>query len=146
MFNFVTSLSLLSFTYCDYICDFLRVNSVNSDFLILVLYDFIVQNILSSLFAKLFFKTFISLKHLSDYRTVGLSHRRTIGLSDYRIIATAPFTVRLKTALAAWSSCIESSVILLQVILFFILSKCCKWLSLMKTTNLPTVTVSEKNH
>jgi hypothetical protein len=33
--------------------------------------------------AKLFFKTFISLKHLSDYRTVGLSDRRTIGLSDY---------------------------------------------------------------
>jgi hypothetical protein len=99
-----------------------------------------------SFLAKLFFKTFISLKHLSDYRTVGLSHRRTIGLSDYRIIATAPFTVRLKTALAAWSSCIESSVILLHVILFFILSKCCKWLSLMKTTNLPTVTVSEKNH
>jgi hypothetical protein len=32
--------------------------------------------------AKLFFKTFISLKHLSDYRTVGLS--------DCRIIATAP--------------------------------------------------------
>ena len=48
--------------------------------------------------AKLFFKTFISLKHLSDYRTVGLSNRRTIGLSVYRtvglsdcrIIATAP--------------------------------------------------------
>jgi hypothetical protein len=33
--------------------------------------------------AKLFFKTFISLKHLSDYRTVRLSDRRTIGLSDY---------------------------------------------------------------
>ena len=33
--------------------------------------------------AKLFFKTFISLKHLSDYRTVGLSDCRTIGLSDY---------------------------------------------------------------
>jgi hypothetical protein len=51
-----------------------------------------------SFLAKLFFKTFISLKHLSDYRTVGLSDRRTIGLSDYRtvglsdcrIIATAP--------------------------------------------------------
>ena len=42
--------------------------------------------------AKLFFKSFISLKHLSDYRTVGLSDRRTIGLSDYRIIATAPCT------------------------------------------------------
>ena len=50
-----------------------------------------------SFLAKLFFKTFISLKHLSDYRTVGLSDRRTIGLSDYqtvglsdcRIIATA---------------------------------------------------------
>ena len=37
-----------------------------------------------SFLAKLFFKTFISLKHLSDYRTVGLSDRRTIGLSDYR--------------------------------------------------------------
>ena len=36
-----------------------------------------------SFLAKLFFKTFISLKHLSDYRTVGLSDRRTIGLSDY---------------------------------------------------------------
>ena len=34
--------------------------------------------------AKLFFKTFISLKHLSDYRTVGLS--------DCRIIATAPYS------------------------------------------------------
>ena len=33
--------------------------------------------------AKLFFKTFINLKHLSDYRTVGLSDRRIIGLSDY---------------------------------------------------------------
>jgi hypothetical protein len=36
-----------------------------------------------SFLAKLFFKTFISLKHLSDYRTVGLSDRRTIGLSDF---------------------------------------------------------------
>ena len=36
-----------------------------------------------SFLAKLFFKTFISLKHLSDYRTVGLSDCRTIGLSDY---------------------------------------------------------------
>jgi hypothetical protein len=36
--------------------------------------------------AKLFFKTFISLKHLSDYRTVGLS--------DCRIIATAPTETR----------------------------------------------------
>ena len=43
-----------------------------------------------SFLAKLFFKTFISLKHLSDYRTVGLSDRRTVGLSDCRIIATAP--------------------------------------------------------
>ena len=39
-----------------------------------------------SFLAKLFFKTFISLKHLSDYRTVRLSDRRTIGLSDYRIV------------------------------------------------------------
>jgi hypothetical protein len=31
--------------------------------------------------AKLFFKSFISLKHLSDYRTVGLSDRRTIHAS-----------------------------------------------------------------
>jgi hypothetical protein len=30
--------------------------------------------------AKLFFKTFISLKHLSDDRTVGLSDYRTVGL------------------------------------------------------------------
>jgi hypothetical protein len=53
MFNFVTSLSLLSFTYCDYICDFLRVNSVTTCdeycLIIVVLYDFIVQNIMSSL-------------------------------------------------------------------------------------------------
>jgi hypothetical protein len=35
-----------------------------------------------SFLAKLFFKIFISLKHLSDYRTVGLS--------DCRIIATVP--------------------------------------------------------
>ena len=28
--------------------------------------------------------TFKEIKHLSDYRTVGLSHCRTIGLSDYR--------------------------------------------------------------
>jgi hypothetical protein len=33
-----------------------------------------------SFLVKLFFKTFISLKHLSDYWTVGLSDRRTIGL------------------------------------------------------------------
>ena len=39
-----------------------------------------------SFLAKLFFKTFISLKHVSDYRTVGLSDRRTIGLSDYRTV------------------------------------------------------------
>ena len=38
--------------------------------------------------AKLFFKTFISLKHLSDYRTVGLS--------DCRIIATAPYKRHLQ--------------------------------------------------
>jgi hypothetical protein len=42
-----------------------------------------------SFLAKLFFKTFISLKHLSDYRTVGPSDYRTVGLSDCRIIATA---------------------------------------------------------
>ena len=51
-----------------------------------------------SFLAKLFFKTFISLKHLSDYRTVGLSDRQTVGLSDCRIIATAPFF--LPTAMA----------------------------------------------
>jgi hypothetical protein len=39
-----------------------------------------------SFLAKLFFKTFISLKHFSYYRTVGLSDRRTIGLSDYRTV------------------------------------------------------------
>jgi hypothetical protein len=43
-----------------------------------------------SFLAKLFFKTFISLKHLSDYRTVGPADYRTVGLSDCRIIATAP--------------------------------------------------------
>jgi hypothetical protein len=30
--------------------------------------------------------TFKEIKHLSDYRTVGLSDRRTIGLSDYRTV------------------------------------------------------------
>jgi hypothetical protein len=44
--------------------------------------------------AKLFFKTFISLKHLSDYRTVGPSDYRTVGLSNCRIIATAPSFIR----------------------------------------------------
>ena len=47
-----------------------------------------------SFLAKLFFKTFISLKQLfdcrtigpSDYRTVGLSDRRSIGLSEYRTV------------------------------------------------------------
>ena len=34
-----------------------------------------------SFLAKLFFKTFISLKHLSDCRTIGPSDYRTIGLS-----------------------------------------------------------------
>ena len=43
-----------------------------------------------SFLAKLFFKTFISLKHLSDYRTIGPSDYRTVGLSDCRTIATAP--------------------------------------------------------
>jgi hypothetical protein len=48
-----------------------------------------------SFLAKLFFKTFINLKHLSDYWTVRLSDHRTIGPSDYRIIATAPLKVLL---------------------------------------------------
>ena len=39
-----------------------------------------------------FFKTFISLKHLSDYRTVGLSDRRTIGLSDCRTIGLSDYS------------------------------------------------------
>jgi hypothetical protein len=39
-----------------------------------------------SFLVKLFKKNFISLKHLSDYRTVGLSDRRTIGLADYRTV------------------------------------------------------------
>ena len=43
-----------------------------------------------SFLAKLFFKTFISLKQLSDCRTIGPSDYRTVGLSDCRIIATAP--------------------------------------------------------
>jgi hypothetical protein len=34
--------------------------------------------------------TFKEIKHLSDYRTVGLSDRRTIGLSDCRIIGRTP--------------------------------------------------------
>ena len=36
---------------------------------------------------------FKEIKHLSDYRTVGLSDRRTIGLSDYRIIGRTPHFV-----------------------------------------------------
>ena len=35
--------------------------------------------------------TFKEIKHLSDYRTVGLSDRRTVGLSDCRIIGRTPF-------------------------------------------------------
>jgi hypothetical protein len=46
-----------------------------------------------SFLTKLFFKTFISLKHLSDYRSIGPSDYRTVGLSDCRIIATAPIYV-----------------------------------------------------
>jgi hypothetical protein len=38
-----------------------------------------------SFLAKLFFKTFVSLKHLSDYQTVGLSDCRTIGLSTINL-------------------------------------------------------------
>ena len=34
--------------------------------------------------------TFKEIKHLSDYRTVGLSDRRTVGLSDCRIIGRTP--------------------------------------------------------
>jgi hypothetical protein len=34
--------------------------------------------------------TFKEIKHLSDYRTVGLSDRRTIGLLDCRIIGRTP--------------------------------------------------------
>ena len=45
-----------------------------------------------SFLAKLFFKTFMSLKHLSDYQTVGLSDRQTIGLSDYRIIGLSDYS------------------------------------------------------
>jgi hypothetical protein len=42
--------------------------------------------------AKLFFKTFISLKHLSDYRTVGLSDYQTVGLSDCRTIGLSDYS------------------------------------------------------
>jgi hypothetical protein len=45
-----------------------------------------------SFLAKLFFKTFSSLKHLSGYRTVGLSDRRTIGLSDCRTIGLSDYS------------------------------------------------------
>ena len=42
--------------------------------------------------------TFKEIKHLSDYRTVGLSDRRTVGLSDCRIIGRTPyFTYQMKT-------------------------------------------------
>ena len=45
-----------------------------------------------SFLAKLFFKTFISLKHLSDYRTVGPSDYRTVGLSDCRTIGLSDYS------------------------------------------------------
>ena len=45
-----------------------------------------------SFLAKLFFKTFISLKHLSDYRTVGLSDYRTVGLSDCQTIGLLDYS------------------------------------------------------
>ena len=72
-----------------------------------------------SFLAKLFFKSFISLKHLSDYRTVRLSDRRTIGLSDYRtvglsdcrMIATAPFLKEVHDELSPMiSDLFQSSV------------------------------------
>ena len=52
-----------------------------------------------SFLAKLFFKTVISLKHLSDYRTVGLSDYWTVGLSDCRIIATVPNYLAISSSL-----------------------------------------------
>ena len=62
-----------------------------------------------SFLAKTFFKTFISLKHLSDYRTVVLSDRRTVGLSDCRIITTAPVFsgVRVNRSLALCVCCVD---------------------------------------
>jgi hypothetical protein len=45
-----------------------------------------------SFLAKLFFKTFISLKHLSDYQTVGLSDCRTVGLSDCQTIGLSDYS------------------------------------------------------
>jgi hypothetical protein len=45
-----------------------------------------------SFLAKLFFKTVISLKHLSDYRTVGLSDCQTIGLSDCQTIVLSDYS------------------------------------------------------
>ena len=70
-----------------------------------------------SFLAKLFFKTFISLKHLSDYRTVGLSDRRTVGLSDCRIIATAPIFLMEMTKHIIFSTLYS---ILKQVIALFV--------------------------
>ena len=37
--------------------------------------------------------TFKEIKHLSDYRTVGLSDYQTVGLSDCRIIGRTPFPI-----------------------------------------------------
>jgi hypothetical protein len=45
-----------------------------------------------SFLAKLFFKIFISLKHLSDYRTVGLSDYRTVRLSDCQTIGLLDYS------------------------------------------------------
>jgi hypothetical protein len=61
-----------------------------------------------SFLAKLFFKTFISLKHLSDYRTIGPSDYRSVGLSDCRIIATAP-SVQYKVSLYSISDSNKAS-------------------------------------
>jgi hypothetical protein len=105
--NQFSAFSLEGFEYWFRVCVFLYRYVVNQDWLQILprmsYHGCIKMNgpypeimNISSL-AKLFFKTFISLKHLSDYRTVGLSDRRTIGLSDCRAIIFLWTCVRVPT-------------------------------------------------
>ena len=58
--------------------------------------------------------TFKEIKHLSDYRTVGLSDRRTVGLSDCRIIGRTPIKHATKTDLLGISIMCSMTVVALK--------------------------------
>jgi hypothetical protein len=68
---------------------------------------------------KILCLTFKEIKHLSDYRTVGLSDRRTVGLSDCRIIGRTPFIQYFVKAMTSETETVVHRIQLLDISIGF---------------------------